>query len=117
MTTIIEAVYDNGVLKPLVAAGLKEQQRYRLIVQEERTPVPADELGVDPEFLAELERRTTILPDGRSIIRLGGIWEDRSLEIPNDRDPVREAIDELRREQAAHFEAELDEFFPLEEKV
>ncbi|MGH9766490.1 MAG: hypothetical protein ACREAB_03570 [Blastocatellia bacterium] len=72
---------------------------------------------VIPEFAAELECRTTVLPDGRSIIRLGGVWETYLPEIPEDSDPVREALDELRREQAAHFEAELDEFFPLEDKA
>ena len=34
MATIIEAVYDDGVLVPLEQADLKAQQRYRLTVEE-----------------------------------------------------------------------------------
>lgn len=34
MATVIEAVYENGVLKPLVAAGFKEQHRYKVLLEE-----------------------------------------------------------------------------------
>jgi len=34
MTDSIEAIYENGVLKPLSPAGLKEKQRYRLTLEE-----------------------------------------------------------------------------------
>ena len=34
MTDSIEAIYENGVLKPLSAVGLKENHRYRLTLQE-----------------------------------------------------------------------------------
>jgi predicted DNA-binding antitoxin AbrB/MazE fold protein len=34
MTTLIEAVYENGVLKPLVEAGFKEHHRYKVIFEE-----------------------------------------------------------------------------------
>ena len=34
MTESIEAIYENGVLKPLTSAGLKEKQRYRLTFEE-----------------------------------------------------------------------------------
>lgn len=34
MRDSIEAIFENGVLKPLSAAGLKEKQRYRLILEE-----------------------------------------------------------------------------------
>ena len=34
MTDSIEAIFENGVLKPLTAAGLKEKQRYRLTLEE-----------------------------------------------------------------------------------
>jgi predicted DNA-binding antitoxin AbrB/MazE fold protein len=37
MTTLIEAVYGNGVLKPLVEAGFKEHQRYKVIFGEPAT--------------------------------------------------------------------------------
>src|SRR2546426_6932749 len=109
MTTVIDAIYENGVLRPLNGSGLKENQRYHLILHETPPPSLTEFSDADPEFAVELERRTTVLPDGQSIIRLGGIWETYLPEIPEDYDPVREALDELRREQAAHFEAELDE--------
>ena len=34
MATTVEAIFENGVLKPLTPAGLKEKQRYTLILEE-----------------------------------------------------------------------------------
>lgn len=42
MQTVIEAVYQNGVLRPLNAPPLQENERYRLIIdQAETEPEPA----------------------------------------------------------------------------
>ena len=38
MATIIEAIYENGVLRPLTTEGLKEQHRYRLSIEESIAP-------------------------------------------------------------------------------
>ena len=38
MATIIEAIYEDGVLRPLDTQGLEEQHRYRLIVEEVGVP-------------------------------------------------------------------------------
>lgn len=109
MSAVIEAVYQNGVLKPLAGNGLKNDQQYRLIVQES-TPVDwRDELDVSPELAAEIERRTTILPDGRKIICLSGLFNADLSGIPDDYDPVAEALAELRRARARHF----DEQWPV----
>src|SRR5215208_2297644 len=108
MTKIVEAIYEHGTLKLENTSGLKEHQRYRVIGEQNIEPQPP----ADPALAAELARRTTILPDGRRVVRLMGLFEDRMRGIPDDQDPVAEALDELRRERAAHFDAELDEFFP-----
>lgn len=71
MMTVIDAIYEDGVLKPLIASDLKEQQRYRAILQE--IAPPAEDLRIDPELAAEIDRRTTILPDGRRLIDLENI--------------------------------------------
>lgn len=42
MTKVIEAVYSNGLLKPVDALELPEQQRVRLIVQTIDGVSPAD---------------------------------------------------------------------------
>ena len=84
------------------------QQRYRVILQEIVEPSPL----ADPALAAELEQRTTILPDGRKIIRLMGLFADRMPSIPGDQDPIAEALDELKRERVAHFEAKAQEAFP-----
>jgi len=110
MTTITEAVYEHGVLKLADGQGLKEHQRYRVILEEIAEPRPPS----DPVLAAELARRTTILPDGRRIVRLMGLFEGRMSNIPDSEDPVADALDELRRERTAHMDAELDEFFPVE---
>jgi predicted DNA-binding antitoxin AbrB/MazE fold protein len=62
----IEAVYENGVLKPLSPLDLKEHERVRLTVEEERNSVRAtsgmlsgisdsviEEVALSPEFLPE----------------------------------------------------------------
>lgn len=109
MTKIVEAVYEQGALKLDDVRGLKEHHRYRVILEEIVEPA-----AVDPDLAAELERRTTILPDGQRVVRLAGLFEDRMPPIPDDEDPIADALKELRREREAHFEAEMDEFFPRE---
>jgi predicted DNA-binding antitoxin AbrB/MazE fold protein len=116
MSTVIEAVYENGVLKPLMASKLKEQQRYRVILQEVLPRPEIEYSNVDPELAAELERRTTILPDGRKLIDLENIMARHFPAWVDIGELLEEAMQEVRRERQAHFEAELDEFFPLEEK-
>jgi predicted DNA-binding antitoxin AbrB/MazE fold protein len=106
MTTIIEAVYEDGVLKPLAPSELKERQHYRLILQEVTPPDAASAITSDPALAAEIERRTTVLPDGRKIIRLGGLFSADLAGVPEDADPVADALAELRRERAAKFDEE-----------
>jgi predicted DNA-binding antitoxin AbrB/MazE fold protein len=110
MATIIEATYENGVLKPRDASGLKEHQRYRLVLEE------ISEAALDPSLAEEIKRRTIILPDGRRIVRIGGILVECASSIPEDADPIADALDELRRERAAKGEEEMSEFFPRDAK-
>lgn len=75
------------------------------------TPLPPslETLITDPALAAEIERRTTILPDGRRLIDLGGIFSSYLPAIPEDEDPVAEVLAELRRERARHFDEEWPE--------
>lgn len=111
MTTVIEVVYENGVLKPLLGADLKERQRYRVVVQEAALP---DEIKLDQASLAEIAGRTTVLPDGREFINLENIMAHHFPAWIDEGEVLAEAMAEVRRERQAHFEAELDEFFPLD---
>jgi hypothetical protein len=106
MVKIIEAVYENGVLKPTNTSGLTEQQRYRLILEE----IPAPEPAPTPELTAALAQRTTVLPDGRLIVRLGGLFEQAFDAIPDNEDPIADALQALRRERAIELEKELTIF-------
>lgn len=90
---IIEAIYENGVLRPLQPHQLQEQQRYRLLIEQPAEPLP----DADPALRAELERRTSVLADGRVIINLLGLY-DRGQEVP-DFDEIEAILDEFRREQ------------------
>ena len=110
MATIIEAVYEDGVLRPIETQNLKEHRRYRLIAEE----LDPSEPSADPARAAELERRTSLLPDGRRILRLGGVLAQQAMPVSADADPIAETLTELRRERATHFEAELAENFPME---
>jgi predicted DNA-binding antitoxin AbrB/MazE fold protein len=97
MTKVVEALFENGVFKPLIDNGLKEQHRYRLIVLESAPKHWADDLVLDPELAAEIERRTTILPDGRTIIRLEELFPADLSNVPEGEDPVVDALSDLRR--------------------
>lgn len=92
MPKITEAIYEHGVLKPLDPSGLTEHGRYRVILEEIREPKPP----LDPEFAAELARRTTILPDGRRIINLLGIFDHGDFDPSYEE--IEAALDEARQE-------------------
>ncbi|MFL5804202.1 MAG: antitoxin family protein [Roseiflexaceae bacterium] len=98
MTKIVEAIYEHGTLKLENTSGLKEHQRYRVIVEEISEPQPP----ADPALAAELARRTTILPDGRRIVRLMGLF-DRGEPGPSYEE-IEAALDESRQEQAKEWD-------------
>jgi hypothetical protein len=113
MVKITEAVYENGVLKPVDASGLTEQRRYRLTLEE----LPVPESPPAPEVAAELARRTTLLPDGRLIVRIGGLFEQAFGDIPDDADPIADALQALRRERANALEQDLAGFLGEEPDI
>jgi predicted DNA-binding antitoxin AbrB/MazE fold protein len=67
MTLTIEAVYENGVLKPIHPLPLKEQERVRITVQQGDSPLlraygimgwtgeaeTIERVARDPEFLPD----------------------------------------------------------------
>ena len=59
MQTVIEAVFENGVLRPLKESALEEHQRYRLIVESAPKPavvrkgIPAPDRRREYEWLQE----------------------------------------------------------------
>lgn len=70
MSLSVEAVYENGVLKPVEPLPLKEGERVRVNIQQGDTPLlraygimgfrgtaeEAEHLALDPEFLPEEPR-------------------------------------------------------------
>lgn len=59
---------------------------------------------IEPELAAEIEHRTMILSDCRKIICLSGLFNADLSDIPDEQDPVAEALAELRSERARLFE-------------
>lgn len=109
MPTVIDAIYENGVFKPLTPVNVQEHHHYRLILESAAPRPSLDELITDPALAAEIERRTTILPDGRRLVRLSGLFSADLNNIPDDEDPMADALAELRRERAKHFDEEWPE--------
>ncbi len=105
MPTIIEAIYEFGVLKPLDPSGLQDRHHYRLVLEE----IPASGPVFDSDLAAEIETRTTISPNGPRIARLGGVLGAKAGVITDGEDPVSDALEELRRERAAHSESRMAE--------
>jgi predicted DNA-binding antitoxin AbrB/MazE fold protein len=114
MPVVIDAVYENGVLKPLVKCDLKDHQRYQVTLYEvEPLPASLDDAEIDQKLDEEINRRTTVLPDGSTIVRLRGILTEYAPATHDLGELLADAMAEVRRERAAHFQEELDEFFPL----
>ena len=70
--TPIEAVYQNGVFKPLEAVPFQENQRVRLSIQ------PVEACNV-PSWLAEVQRLQ------QQIVEQRGCFPDSSSDIAADR--------------------------------
>ena len=104
MRTIIEAIYEFGVLKPVDASGLQERHYYRLVLEEISASGPV----FDSDLAAEIEKRTTNSPDGPRITRLGGVLGEKAA-VTDGEDPVSDALEELRRERAAYNESRMAE--------
>lgn len=105
MATMFEAVYEHGVLKPLGGQQLREQQHYRITVEE----ISKADVLIDPEIAAEIDRRTTVLPDGRRIVSLLGLF-DHGDPGPTFEE-IEAALDDFRQEQ----QREWDEVFRPEQ--
>ena len=101
---MFEAVYEHGVLKPFGDQQLKEQH-YRITVEE----ISKADVLIDPEIVAEIERRTTVLADGRRVINLLGLF-DHGDPGPTFED-IEATLDDARQEQ----QREWDEFFRPEQ--
>lgn len=52
MTQQIEAVYENGILRPSQSLGLAEHERVRItITSDDRDDLVDDEFSIEPELL------------------------------------------------------------------
>jgi len=56
MTTSTEAIYTNGMLRPLASLDLREQERVRLIVQRLDRPTPKEREAAFEELLEGIKR-------------------------------------------------------------
>ncbi len=72
MTTNVEAVFQNGIFKPLQEVQLPDNQRVRLSVQ----PVEAENIEAWLEKVQQIRQR---------IIAQRGYYPDSSLDIAEDR--------------------------------
>jgi predicted DNA-binding antitoxin AbrB/MazE fold protein len=78
MTTTVEAIYENGVLRPLQPLSLEEHQRVTLTVDEQRSNKEAMLAWLEQAAAsrARMQERHGFLPDSTLSIR-----EDRDRDI------------------------------------
>ena len=111
---VTEAVFENGVLKPVAAEGFKEHQHYRLTWEEAEPPNGNTANGNELVLPAHLAHRLDVLPDGRRVIRFSGARLVSLDDWPDDFDPITVALEEIQQEQNRLREEEWDEFYPVE---
>jgi predicted DNA-binding antitoxin AbrB/MazE fold protein len=70
--TTVEAIFENGVFKPVTPVALPEKQRVQIDVR----PVTAFDLT---SWLAQTQKRQ------RAIVARGGVLQDSTLDIAADR--------------------------------
>ncbi len=80
-TMIVEAIYQQGMIKPLTELGLRENERVRIAITH------------DPGEQAELKK----------VISLRGIWKNQAL-VDEEGDWITDTVVEIRRESAQKVE-------------
>ena len=68
MNQPIDAIYDNGVFKPLVPLALPDQARVKLTVEEESVAAPIEQSDVSATDAEVLTRQTAALEEMRQKI-------------------------------------------------
>jgi predicted DNA-binding antitoxin AbrB/MazE fold protein len=66
METTIEAVFENGILRPLTPLKLKDHQKVRLIVEQHGSSVQESSgifSGLDSETIDEIALSPSYLPE------------------------------------------------------
>lgn len=66
MSEHIDAIYDNGVLRPLVPLALPDQSRVKLTVEPQALPELADNLARQKAALLELWQEIDKLPQHKN---------------------------------------------------
>jgi predicted DNA-binding antitoxin AbrB/MazE fold protein len=94
MSLFIEAIYEGGVLRPLVSYELKEHKRYRLMLMEE---VATSELSPNNRLEEMIINHITLLEDGRLLVRLPGIFAYSGVDLGFD--DIQIALRECYQEQ------------------
>lgn len=103
MSTFFEAIYEEGVFRPLAYHHFKEHQRYRLMLVDEITTA---ELLPETSISEELAQRTIVLRDGRLVINLLGLFHDETLALSYEE--IEALLEEFRREQAHEWDTLAD---------
>lgn len=85
MPTVIDAVYENGVLRPLVMTDLKEHRRYRLVLEEADVSGETDltAQGISQEQAVEL--RAGMQPFTED-------WESEEMSVYDDYDTAKSRL-------------------------
>ncbi len=92
METVMEAVFQDGVLRPLAPHNLEEHHHYRLSV--EALPTPA--VMSEAKIAEQMADRVVRAPDGRVFVDILGLFDD------GQEDPTFEAIEATLDEYRQH---------------
>jgi len=84
MTRVVEAIYEDGVLKPVEALELREQQRVRVTIE----PLDGREKGGPPNAGTEDQR-------GAAVQRLFEVMDQSTLSLTGPL-PTRDELHERR---------------------
>jgi predicted DNA-binding antitoxin AbrB/MazE fold protein len=99
MAVFIEAIYEGGVLRPLISYNLQEHKRYRLMLVEE---VPTSELPTDEALVDVLAQRTVTLEHGRLLLNMLDIFAQDGVDLSFEQ--IEATLRECRLEQVQEWD-------------
>jgi predicted DNA-binding antitoxin AbrB/MazE fold protein len=79
MTQLVQAIYENGVFRPLDPVQIAEHEQVSLVIEAATSSSEAEKVARQREALAKLRAEMDLLPANAPVDGLGGADHDKIL--------------------------------------